>query len=180
MPPKLPNIILVGITGVGKTTIGRMLANQIQYTFIDLDKFIEDVCGVDIPTIFEIEGEAGFRARESLALQNVVDTQDKFVLSLGGGSVILEKNRQLLSTTHAWIIQLIADLNIIAERLSHSPNKRPLLNNQNIYQKIHDLYTSRQALYDEISHVTYNTTTMRPQQTVNLIIADILASLHCS
>ncbi len=66
------NIIIIGITGVGKTTVGKELARCLEKEFIDLDKRIETICGVDIPTIFEIEGEAGFRERESEELKRII------------------------------------------------------------------------------------------------------------
>lgn len=81
------NIILIGMMGAGKTTVGRLLANLIGKTFIDVDHEIQQRTGVGIPIIFEIEGEAGFRKRESEVLRDVVQQQN-IVLATGGGSNI--------------------------------------------------------------------------------------------
>jgi shikimate kinase len=172
MSIKLNNYIIVGITGVGKTTIGKHLAKRLKKQFIDLDKYIEYVCGVDIPTIFELEGEAGFRVRESYALNRVLQEETDFVLSLGGGCVIMEENRKLLRKFNGVVLQLIADLDIIAERLINSPTQRPLMINQDVRKKVQDLYDARKDLYNEVSSVTYNTTAMKQHQVVRMIIKD--------
>lgn len=163
------NIIIVGITGVGKTTIGKHLAEKLKKQFIDLDKFIEVSCGVDIPTIFELEGEDGFRARETEALLQVLATYDNYVLSLGGGCVIRNENRQAITKVAGLVLQLTADLDIIIKRLAKSPNKRPLLANQDLHKKINDLYESRKELYEAVSDITINTSQLKPYQVIELV-----------
>jgi shikimate kinase len=160
------NIIIVGITGVGKTIIGRFLSEKLNKEFIDLDKYIEVSCGVDIPTIFELEGENGFRDRESLALKQVLSQTENFVLSLGGGCVIRAENRQLIARSNSFVLQLVADLDVIVERLVKSPNKRPLLANQDIRQKIQNLFAERKDYYEMVSDMTINTTNLKPSQIV--------------
>ncbi len=173
MPAKYNNVIIVGITGVGKTTIGKALAKRLRKNFIDLDKYIEEVCGVDIPTIFELEGEAGFRAREAFALNSVLENEDDFVLSLGGGCVIVEENRKLIRRYSGSVIQLVAGLDIIADRLINSPNKRPLLVNQDVRKKVQELYDARKGFYDEVSSITYDTSHMRQYQIIRLIVDNL-------
>ncbi|AUR50872.1 shikimate kinase [Aquella oligotrophica] len=163
------NIIIVGITGVGKTTIGKVLSEKLDKQFIDLDKYIEVSCGVDIPTIFELEGEQGFRDRESLALKQVISQNDNYVLSLGGGCVIRAENRQIITRSNNLVLQLIADLKVIVERLVKSPNKRPLLANQDIQQKIENLFNERKEFYDAVSDLTVNTTNLKPAQVVSKV-----------
>ena len=163
------NIILVGITGVGKTTIGKYLADKLNKQFIDLDKFIEISCGVDIPTIFELEGEKGFRDRESDALKQVVAEYDNYVLSLGGGCVIRAENRQLIMRSNNLIAQLVANIEILVERLSRSPNKRPLLFNQDLRLKIESLYNERRGFYEAVSDLTINTTQLKPHQVIEIV-----------
>ncbi len=165
----IKNIVIVGITGVGKTTIGKFLADSLNRKFIDLDKFIESSCGVDIPTIFELEGEKGFREREFDALNQVINNYDDYVLSLGGGCVIRAENRQVITRSNNLVIQLIADLDIIVERLSRSPNKRPLLANQDLKKKIEELYSTRKELYEMVSDVTINTTKLKPYQVIDIV-----------
>lgn len=162
------NIILVGITGVGKTTIGRALAKTINATFIDLDKSIELSCGVDIPTIFAIEGEHGFRRRESDELIKVINGKN-YILSTGGGCVILDSNRHAIQDSGSLVIQLVADVDVIVERVAHSFNKRPLLGRANLRDKINELYESRREFYNEVAHHTINTTHYKPYQVINLI-----------
>ncbi|RTK92846.1 MAG: shikimate kinase [Neisseriaceae bacterium] len=173
MSTKSQNYILVGITGVGKTTIGKQLAKKLRKKFIDLDKYIEEVCGVDIPTIFELEGEAGFRVRESFVLNKVLEDEDDFVLSLGGGCVIVEENRKAIRRYAGKVIQLVADLDVITERLINSPNQRPLLVNQDVRKKVQDLYDARKDFYNEVSTITYNTTDMKQYQVVKMIVSDM-------
>ncbi|MEN9946277.1 MAG: hypothetical protein RLZZ293_663 [Pseudomonadota bacterium] len=163
------NIILVGITGVGKTTIGRLLAEKLNKQFIDLDKYIEQLCGVDIPTIFELEGEVGFRNRESYALAKIINEQNDYVLSLGGGCVIRAENRQYIQNEAHFAIQLMADINILVERLAKSPNKRPLLVQQDLYTRVKNLLNERQEWYNQVSHLSLNTSKMKPQQVVEQI-----------
>lgn len=165
----IKNIIIVGITGVGKTTIGKFLADSLNRQFIDLDKYIEISCGVDIPTIFELEGENGFRERETEALLNVINHSDNYVLSLGGGCVIRPENRQIITRNNNLVVQLIADLDIIVERLSRSPNKRPLLADQDLKQKIKELYNTRRELYEIVSDLTINTTRLKPHQVIETV-----------
>ena len=89
------NIILVGLMGAGKTTIGRLLARHFERSFVDSDHEIEARTGVRIPVIFELEGEAGFRARESQTLGELV-RRESIVLATGGGAVLSAENRELL------------------------------------------------------------------------------------
>lgn len=167
------NIILIGLTGVGKTTIGRQLAEKLDKQFIDLDKQIELSCGVDIPTIFELEGEIGFRDREAAILLQVLENNSDCVLSLGGGAPLRLSSQQLILNSKSFVIQLIADLEVIAKRLGKSPNKRPLLANDNLLQKITELSLNRQAIYNRISNLEIDASTLKPQQIVAQIIAKL-------
>lgn len=165
----LKNIIIIGITGVGKTTVGKFLAEKLNKQFIDLDKYIELAYGVDIPTIFELEGESGFRERESDCLRQVFEHHTNYVLSLGGGCVIKTENRQIISRSQSLVVQLIADLEILVERLAKSPNKRPLLANQDLSLKINSLYAERREFYEIVSDLTINTTQLKPYQVIEQV-----------
>ena len=164
------NIILIGITGVGKTTIGKALAESLQMDFIDLDKNIEQHCGVDISTIFAIEGESGFRERETDELNRILDINNSFVLSVGGGCVLSKENRRLIASGANVVVQLYADLKILVERLSKSAGKRPLLQNDDIGSKISQLYQSRKELYGQITDFKVNTSNMKAMQVVEEIL----------
>lgn len=163
------NIIIVGITGVGKTTIGRFLAEKLQKQFIDLDKYIETIAGVDIATIFALEGELGFRERETRCLRQVIANNHNYVLSLGGGCVIKADNRQIIYQSSSKVVQLLAEVDSLVERLAKSPHKRPLLANQDLATKIKALYQQRQEFYHKVSDLTINTTNLKPHQVIEQI-----------
>ena len=163
------NIIIIGITGVGKTTVGKILADKLNKTFIDLDRNIEVHCGVDIQRIFGIEGEEGFRQRETNELKRVINKENGYVLSLGGGCVLKEINRKLITNNNHYIIQLIADVNILVERLLHSVTKRPMFNNVDVASKIVQVYEERKFLYDLVTNLKINTSHLRAIQVAELI-----------
>lgn len=166
---KYINAIIIGITGVGKTTIGRALSKSLLIDFIDLDKSIELTCGVDVQTIFAIEGEAGFRKRETDELSKIVAKKGNYVLSVGGGCVVSAQNRDIIKASRSVVIQLIADIEILVQRLSRSNNKRPLLENTNLHDKILELYNARQKFYDEIADHKIDTSHLKPRQIIDEI-----------
>lgn len=166
---KNKNIILIGITGVGKTTVGYLLAQKLHRKFIDLDKFIELHCGVDIPTIFAIEGENGFRQREYDALEYVLNKYSDAIISLGGGAVIQESNRLLIKQNNCEVVHLHADIEFIAKRLIKSPNTRPLLANGNVKDKIDTLYNSRRVYYEELANHYIDVTNKGPYSVIKEI-----------
>lgn len=167
------NIIIVGVTGVGKTTIGRLMADTLDKEFIDLDKSIELRCGVDIPTIFAIEGEEGFRERETLELKETLSKRHNFILSVGGGCVIKAVNRKLISNSHNTVVQFYADIPTLVERLSKSVNKRPLFKDVDVASKVAALYAERKEFYDTVTHLTFDTSGMRPNQVVDEVIRQL-------
>lgn len=164
------NIILIGITGVGKTTVGKALAEHLAKEFIDLDKSIEVRCGVDIPTIFAIEGESGFRERETQELRRVLNESTDFVLSIGGGCIIRPENRKMISSGANVVVQLYADIDTLVERLSKSATKRPLLNNVDIATKVTELYESRREYYEKVTDLKVNTSSMKPSYVIEEIV----------
>src|SRR5919205_199677 len=118
------SIYLVGMMGAGKTTVGRLLARRLKLRFVDSDHEIERRCGVKVPTIFDIEGEAGFRARESQTLAELT-ALDGIVLATGGGAVLAEDNRRRLSA-RGTVIYLCARPEELFARVRQDRN-RPLL-----------------------------------------------------
>ena len=144
------NIILIGMMGAGKTTVGRALANSLGKEFIDSDHEIQERTGVKIPVIFEIEGESGFRKRESEVLIDLVK-KDNIILATGGGAILNPENRQLLKRSGI-VIYLRASVNDLYRRTRHDKN-RPLLQTQNLYARINELYIQRDAHYCETAHI---------------------------
>ena len=144
------NIILVGMMGAGKTTIGKALASSLNKEFADSDHEIQERTGVKIPVIFEIEGEAGFRKRETETLLELTKKRN-IILATGGGAVLHPGNRQLLRQ-NGIVIYLRASVNDLYRRTRHDKN-RPLLQTQNLYARLNELYLQRDALYRETAHI---------------------------
>src|SRR3990172_10853526 len=144
------NIFLVGLMGAGKTSVGRALAKRLHKTFYDTDQEIERATGVKIPVIFEIEGEAGFRAREAKLLAELV-RRTNIVVATGGGAVLSEQNRRLLAE-HGTVIYLRATAPHLLQRTHHDKN-RPLLQTDDPLKKLQELFAQRDPLYREIADV---------------------------
>jgi len=148
------SIFLVGMMGAGKTSVGRVLAKRLQKTFYDSDHVIENRTGVKIPVIFEIEGEAGFRARESAVVDELTALCD-VVLATGGGAVLSEKNRERMRT-RGTVVYLRASVRDLLNRTRHDRN-RPLLQGTDPRARLIELYEKRDPLYREVAHLTVDT-----------------------
>lgn len=144
------NIYFVGMMGAGKTTIGRQLARRLKKRFVDCDQEIEARTGVRIPVIFEIEGEAGFRRRESQVLHALSEERD-LVLATGGGAVLDPQNRKRLAET-GLVIYLCVQPEELFARTRHDRN-RPLLQVADPLSKIRELHEQRDPLYREIADI---------------------------
>lgn len=145
----LPNIYLVGPMGAGKTTVGRHLADLLHREFLDSDHEIERKTGATIPWIFEKEGEQGFRARESLVI-NDLTSKNNLVIATGGGAVTQPMNRDYLKN-RGIVIYLYTPVEIQLQRTYRDKN-RPLLQVENPEQKLRDLLSIRDPLYREVAH----------------------------
>ena len=119
-----PNLFFIGPMGAGKTTIGRGVAELVGLPFFDLDHEIEAHCGAGIPLIFDIEGETGFRQRESAALAELT-ARSNIVLATGGGAVLAEENRQLLRV-RGFIVYLETTVDEQLQRLARDPLYRQI------------------------------------------------------
>jgi len=148
------SIFLVGMMGAGKTSVGRVLAKRLQKSFYDSDQVIEDRTGVKIPVIFEIEGEAGFRVRESAVIDELTALRD-IVLATGGGAVLSERNRERLKTTGT-VVYLRASVRDLLNRTRHDKN-RPLLQGVDPRARLTELYEKRDPLYREVAHLIVDT-----------------------
>lgn len=143
--PEKSIIILIGMMGAGKTTVGRALAKKLGRKFVDLDHAIVERCGVDIPTIFDIEGEEGFRRREKEALLDVILDKD-IVLATGGGAVLRADNRELMRQ-HGQTFYLRVEIDELYRRVARDKN-RPLLATPNPKARLSELLTERSAIYE--------------------------------
>jgi len=142
----MQNLILIGPMGSGKTTVGKQLAKRTRMDFVDSDHMIEERCGVSISTIFDIEGEDGFRKRETKMLAELCE-QSSIVLATGGGAITVEENRILLRKS-GFVIYLKTSLETQLARTQKNQN-RPLLENVDAEKKLADLMGERGALYEQ-------------------------------
>ncbi|MCK9202098.1 MAG: shikimate kinase [Gallionella sp.] len=144
------NLILVGMMGSGKTTIGRTLAKYLGKTFVDSDEEIQHRTGVTIPHIFDVEGEAGFRLRETAAIRELV-VRDNMVLATGGGAILAEQNRTMLSE-NGIVVYLKTNVHDLWQRTRHDRN-RPLLQTADPRTKLAELFDQRDPLYQQAADV---------------------------
>ncbi len=158
---EIANVFLVGPMGVGKTTIGRLLADELKLEFVDTDREIELRAGADIPWIFDVEGESGFRLRESRVLEEL-SAQTGQVLATGGGIVLDPVNRQCIRD-HGVCIYLTADLNQLVARVGKD-KKRPLLQSDNPRVVLERVLQTRDPLYREVATWVIQTDVRPPRQ----------------
>ena len=148
------NLILVGMMGSGKTTIGRTLAKHLGKVFVDSDEEIQQRTGVTIAHIFDIEGEAGFRQREAAAIHDLVG-RDNMALATGGGAVLAEQNRALLKQ-NGIVIYLKASVHDLWQRTRHD-RSRPLLQAVDPRARLTELHHQRDPLYQEVADIVVQT-----------------------
>jgi len=137
-------VVMVGMMGAGKTAVGRALAARLGVPFLDSDAEIESAANMTIPEIFERDGEAFFRAKESQVIGRLLDEQ-KGILSTGGGAFLSEQNRRMISERGV-ALWLRADLDVLWNRVRHK-DTRPLLRTSDPYATLRSLYEARVPLY---------------------------------
>ncbi len=152
-------IFLIGPMGSGKTTVGRHLARRLGMSFADLDLELQQRCGVEVAVIFEIEGEAGFRLRES-ALLDELSRQDGLVLATGGGSVLKEENRRLLAE-RGLVVYLQVSIDQQLKRLARD-KQRPLLQTADRRQRLRELADRRNPIYESCADLVVRSANISP------------------
>ncbi|MET0027746.1 MAG: shikimate kinase AroK [Candidatus Thiodiazotropha sp.] len=163
---KVHNLFLIGPMGAGKTTVGRHLAEYYHKDFVDSDLEIQRRTGVDIPTIFEFEGESGFRQREHDVIDEL-SARDGIVLATGGGAVIRDENRKLLSSRGV-VIYLHCTAEQQYER-THRDKNRPLLQTEDPLAKLKQLLEERDPLYRQTADLLISTEGRNTQAVVQEI-----------
>ena len=165
------NIYLVGMPGAGKTTVGRQLARRMQRSFIDADHEIEARTGVRIPLIFDIEGEQGFRDRESRVISELAN-ESNLIVATGGGAVLSPENRTALKQGGT-VVYLHVAPRLLFERTRLDPN-RPLLQVADPMQKIEELFAQRDPLYREVADIVINSM----GGSINHLVKQVERELH--
>jgi shikimate kinase len=163
----LHNIFLIGPMGVGKTTIGKVLSEELGMDFFDSDREIEASTGADIPWIFDVEGEVGFRIRESKMIE-ILTQRKKIVLATGGGAILAPENRRWLSS-RGTVVYLRASIKQQFERTSRDKN-RPLLQTPDPEKRIKELMQVRDPLYREAADLIVDTNRRNPKAVCNEIL----------
>ena len=164
------NIVLVGLMGSGKTTVGRRLAHELNQDFFDTDHEIIDKTGVNIDYIFDIEGEKGFRERESKILENLCQMSN-IILATGGGIVILPKNRKILKNA-GLVVYLSSSVDQLLQRTSKSKTRPLLESSTNRKKTISELVAARDVYYREVASFIVDTTGKKLHEVINIIIRE--------
>ncbi len=164
-------VVLVGPMGAGKTTIGKLLAKELGFEFFDSDKEIEARSGANIPWIFDVEGESGFRDREQAVIAELVDFKD-IVLATGGGAMLRPENRKNVSRNG-----FVVYLNTSVEqqyRRTHKDRNRPLLqNSDDAKQTLTELFKVRDPIYREVADLVVTT----DKSSLKVIVRKIIQAL---
>ena len=166
---KQENIFLIGPMGVGKTTIGRLLAELLQLKFYDSDEEIEQTTGAPISWIFDVEGESGFRQREKKAIEELTQ-KNKIVLSTGGGAVLDAENQKLLAS-RGQVVYLKLSLESQWQRVQKDKS-RPLLQTGDPKKKLEQLHKEREKLYLAIANQIIETNGQTPHSICKQIIKE--------
>jgi shikimate kinase len=164
------NLFLVGMMGAGKTTLGKALAQRLRREFVDTDRLLVERTGVPVATVFEIEGEDGFRRRESALLAEIC-ARDHSVVATGGGVVLDEGNRRLMRESGT-VIYLKARVESLWERTRHD-SSRPLLATPNPRERLAEILDERDPLYREAAHVIVETGSQSAATLVGRVVAAV-------
>ena len=162
------NVFLVGMMGAGKTTLGRALAQRLGREFVDTDKELVARTGVPVATIFEIEGEAGFRRREATILAELAEGSGR-VVATGGGAVLAARNREVMRRSGT-VVYLRARLESLWERTRHD-SSRPLLSTPDPRATLARLLEEREPLYREAAHLVVDTASQSAATMVTRVVA---------
>ena len=169
-----PNIYLIGLMGAGKSTAGRLLAQTMGREFYDSDDEIVKRTGASIPTIFQIEGEAGFREREQRMIAELC-AKKSVILGTGGGAILREANREALKNT-GWVVYLSTSPERLINRTRYDKN-RPLLQTANPLSVLTQLYEVRHPIYQDLADIVITTGAGHVTHVVAHIIEQLIARI---
>lgn len=168
---QLKRLFIVGPMGVGKTTVGKLLASELGLRFLDSDREIERRTGTNISWIFDVEGEKGFRDREEQVLEDLTN-ETNVLIATGGGAVLRERNRENLKI-RGLVIYLNADLTLLIKR-TKDETKRPLLKGKSAKKVLEKILRERGSLYKEVSDLEVKVT----EKSIKNTVAEILKTLQ--
>ena len=164
------NVYLVGLMGAGKTTIGRTLAKRLNLDFVDSDREIEARTGVSIPTVFEIEGECGFRKREAQVIADL-SQQSNQVVATGGGVVLSPENRSNMRAS-GFVVYLNVPPYTLWERTRNDRN-RPLLQVEDPLLRLKELYAQRDPFYREVANLVVDGSRINALGVLQLLVKEL-------
>ncbi len=170
--PPLRSIFLIGPMGSGKTAVGKALAKLCRFQFIDSDSEIESRTGVDIPLIFDKEGEAGFRVREREVIDELTQ-RSGIVLSTGGGAILSPESRIALRE-RGFVVYLKTTVEQQAQRVREGHNRPLLKNTEDIAGKLASLMAEREPLYAETAHAVVSTDRRQVRRVAEQIMRELL------
>jgi shikimate kinase/3-dehydroquinate synthase len=165
------NLVLVGLMGSGKSTLGRAIAKHLRKSFVDSDIQIQNRTGVSIPYIFDVEGENGFRQRESVVIEEILNGHN-VVLATGGGAVLSPRNRTLMKR-NGIVVYLHANVHELWQRTRHDKN-RPLLQTEDPLAKLTELFAQRDPLYRQLADIVIHT----GRQSVHSLMLQLVEKLE--
>jgi shikimate kinase len=161
-----PNLVLIGPMGAGKTSIGRRLAGRFGLAFADADRDLELRTGASVATIFDCEGEAGFRARERATLAELLAGHGLLVAT--GGGVVLDADNRALLRTRGFVVHLHVEVAVQLERLARDQS-RPLLQRDDRAAVLAQLAAQRAPLYAEVADLRFDTSRLQPAEAVAVL-----------
>jgi shikimate kinase len=164
----MATIVLVGVPGAGKTTVGKLLAKELNFKFFDSDQVIETKAGKSVSDIFTQDGEPAFRKLEHDVITELLDSTDS-VLALGGGSLGNTETRN--NVQQATVVWLVAGLAQAVDRVGMNRNRPLLLGN--VRGQLADLMTAREPLYKEVADVGVDTSKLIPSEVVTEIVSEL-------
>ncbi|MEM9529575.1 MAG: shikimate kinase [Pseudomonadota bacterium] len=167
------NLIFIGPTGAGKTTVGRRVAQQLGLDFLDLDQEIERCTGADIPLIFDIEGESGFRQRETRALRDAC-ARKGIALATGGGAVVAEENQREMRRC-GFVVYLSTPVERQLSRLCRD-KRRPLLSKPNREEILEHMARERNPIYESLADLIVPSEPVSVARMTQRVLASIRGS----